>query len=155
MSAQKNIKTATKSRCCETLIEKTTSAIMEEYPQEYQPQDTQPQADTRPLLPKAVTSMVLGICSIANGGTPLSGLVLAIIGLVKSRQALEIEEEYPGYYRGREMARAGKITSTIGLVIGIFYLLFFAFYFFIIFYSILEPGWDWFENLISDDDIIY
>lgn len=126
---------------------------MEEYPQEYQPQAIQPQADPCPLLPKAVTAMVLGICSIANGGTPLSGLVLAIIGLVKSRQALAIDEEYPGYYKGREMARAGKITSTIGLVIGIFYLLFFSFYFFIILYPFLDLGWKWLDYLMFESDI--
>lgn len=126
---------------------------MEEYPQKYQPQDTQPQADTRPLLPKAVTSMVLGICSIANGGTPFSGLVLAIIGLVKSRQALEIEDEYPAYYKGREMAIAGKITSTVGLIVGIFSFIFYAFYFFIILYPFLDLGWEWLDYLILDSEI--
>lgn len=125
---------------------------MDEYPQEYQQQTTPSQADPRPLLPKAVTSMVLGSCSIANAGTPLSGLVLAIIGLVKSKQALEIDEEYPGYYKGNGFARAGKITSTVGLFIGIFYLLLFAFYFFIIFYPFLDLGWEWFEYLMYGSD---
>ena len=141
--------------CCKTKIKITTIANMDEYPQEYLHQTTPPQADSHPLLPKAVTGLVLGICSIANAGTPLSGLVLAIIGLVKSRQALKIDEEYHGYYKGEGLARAGKITSTIGLVVGILSLLLFAFNFFIILYSFLDLGWEWFEYLMFGDDTIY
>ena len=126
---------------------------MDEYPQEYQQQTTPPQADSRPLLPKAVTGLVLGICSLVNGSTPLSGLVLAIIGLVKSREALEIEDEYPSYYKGRELAIAGKITSTVGLIVGIFSFIFYAFYFFIILYPFLDLGWEWLDYLLLDSDI--
>lgn len=126
---------------------------MDEYPQEYQQQTTPPQADSRPLLPKAVTGLVLGICSLVNGSTPLSGLVLAIIGLVKSREALEIEDEYPSYYKGRELAIGGKITSTVGLIVGIFSFIFYAFYFFIILYPFLDLDWEWLDYLLLDSDI--
>ena len=74
-------------------------------------------------LPNAVASMVLGICSLVFG-CPVVGLVLAIIGLNKAKKAYAINEQYPGYYTGVGFAKAGKITSIVGIVLGILLILY-------------------------------
>lgn len=61
---------------------------------------------------KSIASMALGIASICLCESVIGGLVCAIIGLVLAKQALEQGPE-------NGFVKAGKITSTIGLVFGI------------------------------------
>lgn len=70
---------------------------------------------------KAVASMVLGILSIVLCYVPVLGLVLALIGLPLAISAMRANPAgSPGATRG--IAIAGLVTSIIGLVIGILYI---------------------------------
>ena len=98
------------------------------------------QQEPTETLPNAVAGMVLGICSLVLG-CPIVGLILAIIGLSKSKKALSTNEQYPGYYKGVGFAKAGKITSIVGIVMGIFVIIFTVLYVALIAYLISE-GYD-------------
>ena len=108
------------------------------------------QQEPKEVLPNAVAGMVLGICSLVLG-CPVVGLILAIIGLSKSKRALATDAQYPGYYKGIGFAKAGKITSIVGIVMGIFVIIFFVLYVALIAYLISE-GYD-VEDSIYDLDI--
>ena len=62
---------------------------------------------------KAVAGLVIGIISMITWLLPIIGLVTAIIGLVLSNRAM-----YGMTQLG--MARAGKVLSSIALVLAIF-----------------------------------
>jgi hypothetical protein len=72
-----------------------------------------------PELPGATAGLVLGICSIVFSG-PLVGLLLGFLGLVKSKEARQFAELYPGYYANAGVAQAGYVCSIIGLILGAF-----------------------------------
>jgi hypothetical protein len=75
-----------------------------------------PQPGPKPTAPYAVSSMVLGIASLAVSGLGIT-LVLGIIGLIFSNKGLAEMNEHPGMYTGDGMLRAGKVTSIIGIVL--------------------------------------
>ena len=72
-------------------------------------------------LPGAVASMVLGIVSLVLSCSciPLVGIITGPMGLSKAKKAFSLDEQYPGYYSGRGFAKTGKITSLVGLFLGI------------------------------------
>ncbi len=70
-----------------------------------------------PELPGATAGLVLGICSIVFT-VPVLGLILAFIGLQKSREAKRWAELHPGVYSNLGVAQAGFICSVIGLILG-------------------------------------
>lgn len=67
--------------------------------------------------PNAVTSLILGICSIVFGCFFI-GLICGIIGLVMANNGTKTYNENPSAYAGEGMLKAGKITSIIGIVLG-------------------------------------
>ncbi len=86
--------------------------------------------------PKAVAALVLGICSIVFGC--YVGIILGIIGLVLSKKGYAAYNEAPEQYAGDGMLKAGKITSIIGIIIGIIYILYFVILYIYMGYSFLE-----------------
>lgn len=84
-----------------------------------------PEAE-RPLpIGQAVTAMIFGILSIVLGvDFGLPGIIFSIIGKAKSNKLLA---EYPDT-RVAGFAKAGRITSTIGLFTSIFWIFFWIFY---------------------------
>ena len=89
-------------------------------------------------LPYAVVSMVLGITSLVLDFAPIAGLIIAIIGKSKADKAYAYYNAYPGHYTGIEMAETGKITSTIGIVLGVLSIFFWIAYFAILFSIFIE-----------------
>lgn len=77
-------------------------------------------------LPGAQSSLILGIFSIITScccyGVP--GLILGYIGLTKAKKAIETHESNPNQYDGIGNANAGKITSIIGLVLGVIFVIY-------------------------------
>ena len=72
-------------------------------------------------LPHSQSSLILGILSIVtacccNG---LPGIILGLIGMNEAKKAQKIHDENPDMYIGYNNANTGKITSIIGLVLGI------------------------------------
>ena len=79
-------------------------------------------------LPGATAGLVLGICSIVFS-MPLVGLVLAFVGLLKSKEARGFMAVNPGvYFANSGVAQAGFVCSLIGLILGCFTTLCGSFY---------------------------
>lgn len=82
----------------------------------WQPQPVQPQwqgYQPSPSTPgSAVASLVLGICGII-----LCPIITSIIGLVLGYSAKNEIDQAGGRLGGRDVAKAGIITSWVGLVI--------------------------------------
>ena len=66
--------------------------------------------------PGSVAGLVLGICSIVFGCW-IVGLILGIIGLAQSKKAFAGIAADPAL-GGAGLAKAGKICSIIGIVLG-------------------------------------
>lgn len=116
---------------------------MEEYINNQQMQqqyENNQQPAKKETLPNAVASMVLGILSIVLGCNPV-GIILGPIGMSKAKKAFAIDQQYPGYYTGQGMAKAGKITSVIGLILGIVGTIFWIAYI-LFFVWLAEEGYD-------------
>jgi hypothetical protein len=64
-------------------------------------------------LPNATTVLVLGILSLVF--TCGIGLILAIIGLMASREGRRLYDENPGLYIGYGSLNAGRIMCIIGI----------------------------------------
>ena len=81
-----------------------------------------------PELPNSTLSLVLGICSIpicfcfVTMGSGFVSLGLGIAAVIMATNAIRLDDEFPGEYRGRENAKAGKITGIIGICLGGLYL---------------------------------
>lgn len=76
-------------------------------------------------LPHSQSSLILGILSIVtacccNG---LPGIVLGIIGMNEAKKAKRVHYENPDMYDGLNNANTGRITSIIGLILGIILLI--------------------------------
>lgn len=79
-------------------------------------------------LPHATTSLVLGIISIVTccfNGIP--GIIFGGIGLYLSNKAIHINAEDPDAFDGIGNAKAGKIISIIGLILGVILFAFFIY----------------------------
>ncbi len=72
-------------------------------------------------LPHSQAALILGIVSIITAcccyGLP--GLILGFIGMKEAKKAKVAHEENPDMYTGLNNAETGRITSIIGIVIGI------------------------------------
>ncbi len=71
-------------------------------------------------LPNAQTGFVLGILSIVPGACcGCIGLILGIIGLIMSSNAIKAYDANPGMYYETDykQAKNGKILSIVGLVL--------------------------------------
>ncbi|MBR4803838.1 MAG: DUF4190 domain-containing protein [Bacteroidales bacterium] len=116
---------------------------MEEYMNNQQMQqqyEEYQQPANKETLPNAVASLVLGILSIVLGCNPV-GIILGPIGMSKAKKAFAIDQQYPGYYTGQGMAKAGKTTSVIGLILGIVGTIFWIAYI-LFFVWLAEEGYD-------------
>ena len=76
-------------------------------------------------LPHSQSALILGIISIitaccCNG---LPGIVLGLIGMNEAKKAKRIHDENPDMYDGLNNANTGRITSIIGLALGIILLI--------------------------------
>lgn len=67
--------------------------------------------------PGATAALVLGIISVVFN-IPIVGLILALIGLSKARNAKAMCDANPGCYSNAGVAQAGMILSIIGIVLG-------------------------------------
>ncbi|MEG1037782.1 MAG: hypothetical protein RSE22_05440 [Mucinivorans sp.] len=79
--------------------------------------------EQKPMLPNAVSTLVLGICSIVFTFF-FVGLVLAIIGLAISGSGMRIYRDNPTVWTGYSMLSAGRVLCIIGTVISSLYALF-------------------------------
>ena len=72
-------------------------------------------------LPHSQGALILGIVSIITACCcyGIVGVILGFIGLNESKKAMAIHNEIPELYRGKGNADTGRITSIIGIVIGI------------------------------------
>ena len=72
-------------------------------------------------LPHSQAALILGIISIITScccwGLP--GIVLGFIGMNEAKKAKALHEENPDMYDGMNNANTGRITSLIGLILGI------------------------------------
>ncbi len=80
----------------------------------YPPQQPPPPPAVPPNEPKAVWALVTSI-----GGFFVCPIVLSIVGLVLSNQSLQAIRSAPGRWSGEGMAKAARILSIIGLVLGV------------------------------------
>ena len=98
---------------------------MEQQPMPVQPETPQNNDYYQPgqggKLPGAVASMVLGIVSLVVSCSciPLADIIVGALGLSKAKKSFSLDEQYPHYYSGRGFATTGKITSLVGLLLGI------------------------------------
>ena len=77
----------------------------------------------RSTLPNSTASLVLGIISIVTCLCyGIIGLPLGIIGLVLAKKAINTHNESPEIYSGIANAKAGMVTSIIGIVFNTIYL---------------------------------
>lgn len=67
--------------------------------------------------PGATAGLVFGILSIVLSW-PIVGLILAFIGLSKSKDAKLLCESEPDVYSGEGLAQAGYVCSIIGICLG-------------------------------------
>jgi hypothetical protein len=71
-------------------------------------------------LPNASTSLVMGILSIVTACCcAFPGPIFGLIGLNMAKKAKATYEENPEQYNGMGNVEAGRITSIIGIVLGI------------------------------------
>ncbi|WP_456376671.1 CCC motif membrane protein [Lutibacter sp.] len=88
-------------------------------------------------LPHAKSSLIFGIVSIVTAcccfGLP--GLIFGIIGLNNSKKAMKIYNEDPSQFDGSGNANTGKITSIIGIVLGVIFVL-------QIIYALFSGSWE-------------
>lgn len=82
-------------------------------------------------LPYSVAALVLGICSIVFSCV-FAGIVCGILGLVFSSKAFKAYALDPDLYTGTGMAQAGRITSIIGLCIGVLSVIYWVFIVFLL-----------------------
>lgn len=80
----------------------------------YPSQQPPPPPAVPPTEPKAVWALV---CAI--GGFFVCWIILPIVGLVLSNQSLAAIRAEPGRWSGEGMAKAARILSIIGLVLGV------------------------------------
>jgi hypothetical protein len=67
-----------------------------------------------PTEPKAIWALVTAI-----GGFFLCPILLSVVGLVLASQSLQTIRSAPGQWAGEGMAKAARILSIIGLVLGV------------------------------------
>lgn len=79
-----------------------------------------PKMQYHPPVPNATAGLVLGILSIVFSFCyGIVGLILGIVGLIQANKAIQLYESNPDAYypSSYENAKAGRVTSIIGLVL--------------------------------------
>lgn len=70
-------------------------------------------------LPNSTASLVLGIISVVFACCcSIIGSVIGVIGLVLANKAIALHNADPSVYNGFDNAKAGKILSIVGIVLG-------------------------------------
>ncbi len=90
-------------------------------------------------LPNAAATLVLGILSILTG-CYFIGLILGIIALIISNDAMKLYREDPTAWSDYALLNAGRITAIIGTVLGGLSIFLWIFYLGI-FSTILNSGY--------------
>lgn len=80
--------------------------------------------EQKPVLPNAVSTLVLGICSILFTFV-FVGLILGIIGLAISGAGTRIYRDNPSVWSGYGILTAGRTLPILGVVMGSIYALVF------------------------------
>ena len=73
------------------------------------------------VLPHSKNALILGILSIFTACCcyGVIGIVFGIFGILQYKKAEAIYNEDPSQYTGFDNAKTGKITSIIGIVVGV------------------------------------
>ena len=76
-------------------------------------------------LPYSQSALIFGILSIVTACCcwGIVGLIFGLIGLNNASKAIALHSENPDTYSGINNANTGRITSIIGIVIGLLYLI--------------------------------
>ena len=76
-------------------------------------------------LPYSQSALIFGILSIVTACCcwGIVGLIFGLIGLNNANKAIALHSENPDTYSGINNANTGRITSIIGIVIGLLYLI--------------------------------
>lgn len=99
-------------------------------------------------VPNASGALVLGILSIVFSFCyGLIGVILGIIGLILANKAMQLYEQNPGAYSQSSYgnAKAGKITSIIGLALSALVLIYIIFMLFLFGSMISALPWQQFN----------
>lgn len=99
---------------------------------DYQSYGTNPIPHPNPPTGDAIRAMVFGIIAVSFGSAPIFSIIGIIFGALARKWATPIINNYP-YTGARLFAKAGKITGSIGLGLGIGFTIFWALYFIIIY----------------------
>ncbi|MEN8186151.1 MAG: CCC motif membrane protein [Bacteroidota bacterium] len=80
-------------------------------------------------LPHSQAALILGILSIFTACCCYGfiGIIFGIIGLIQAKKAIAVHDENPELYNGINNANTGKVTSIIGLVIGVIVIIFYIY----------------------------
>jgi len=92
-------------------------------------------------LPNSTASLVLGIFSIVTCfcyGLP--GIVLGVIGFILGNKAVKEHNEDTELYEGIGNAKAGKVMSIIGIILGLVFIGFIIWIISAIGYEALQSG---------------
>jgi len=76
-------------------------------------------------LPHSQSALIFGIFSIVTACCcwGIVGLIFGLIGLSNANKAIALHNENPDIYSGINNANTGRITSIIGIVVGLLYLI--------------------------------
>ena len=91
------------------------------------------------VAPNGVESLVWGCIASAMGCLGI-GLIFGIIGYRLASKGLLIYNENPSMYKSGGLLTAGKITSIVGIALGICSILFWAVYIIVIVYAIMHTN---------------
>lgn len=80
------------------------------------------------LAPTAVASLVLGILSINFSSLIIPGFILAVIGKRKANEGYDAIATHPETYTGEGLLKAGRITSKVGFILSIVWIVFWVIY---------------------------
>lgn len=96
-------------------------------------------------LPNSTTSLVLGILSIVTCWCyGLPGIILGVIGFILGNKSIKEHNEDPYLYEGIGNAKAGKITSLIGVILSILFIGY------IVWFISTYLGWD----ALQDEELL-
>jgi hypothetical protein len=102
----------------------------------YQGYGTNPTPHPNPPTGDAVRAMVFGIIALSFSTTPIFSIIGIIFGALARKWATPIIINYP-YTGARLFAKAGKITGSIGLGLGIGFTVFWLLYFVVIYAAMI------------------
>ncbi|MGB3468177.1 MAG: CCC motif membrane protein [Cyclobacteriaceae bacterium] len=101
--------------------------------------------ETNQKLPNATATLVLGILSIPTCCFYGLGLVLGIVALVISKEAVSMYKVSPENYTDYGNVKAGRVTAIIGIILSALYLLLIVIG--IVFFGSIEGIQEWAEEM--------